>query len=166
MLLRPESRGTIKLRSKNPFHKPIIDPNYLSDPGDQDVKTLVAGAKIGIQLGRASVFNHIGARLYTVPMPGCERYTNFESDEYLECLARHYTVTIYHPVGTAKMGPAGDPTSVVDSQLRVHGIRGLRVIDASIMPTIVSGNTNAPVIMIGEKGADLIKEFWAKKRKR
>jgi len=82
------------------------------------------------------------------------------TDAYWDCTTRHYTSTIYHPVGTAKMGPSSDPTAVVDSRLRVHGIQNLRVADASIMPTLVSGNTNAPVVMIGEKAADLIKQDW------
>ena len=83
-------------------------------------------------------------------MPGCERFKMW-SDEYLECLARHYTSTIYHHSGSAKMGPPSDPGAVVDARLRVYGVTGLRVVDASIMPTIPSGNTNAPTIMIGEK---------------
>ena len=83
-----------------------------------------------------------------------------DSDKYLECSLRRGAGTLYHPVGTCKMGPETDKEAVVDSRLKVYGIKGLRVIDASIMPTLVSGNTNAPTIMIGEKGADLIKQDW------
>lgn len=92
-------------------------------------------------------------------IPGCRDFEQ-RSDEYYECQARHHSLTIYHPVGTCKMGPQEDPMSVVDARLRVRGISGLRVIDASIMPRIVSGNTNAPTIMIAEKGSDMIKEEW------
>lgn len=86
---------------------------------------------------------------------------HYLSDDFYRCIARHYSQTIYHPVGTCKMGPAADATAVVDPRLRVHGVRGLRVVDASIMPYIVTGNTNAPTIMIAEKAADMVKEEWA-----
>lgn len=157
LLLRPRSKGTIRLHSKNPFHHPIIDTNYFNDP--LDIATLREGAKIARRVAEANVFKQFGTRIYTKPLPNCKRY-KFWSDEYIECHARTLSMTIYHPVGTAKMGPKWDPEAVVDPRLRVYGIGGLRVIDASIMPTISSGNTNAPVIMIGEKGADLIKEDW------
>ena len=101
-------------------------------------------------------FHKFNVKLWSPSWYGCEKYKPY-SDPYLECMTRSYTQTIYHPVGTAKMGPKGDPMAVVDPQLRVYGVKGLRVIDGSIMPTIVSGNTNAPIIMIGEKGADMIK---------
>lgn len=161
LLLRPRSRGTIRLHSKNPFHNPIINTNYFNDP--LDIATLREGAKIARRVAEASVFKQFGTRIYTKPLPNC-KHLRFWSDEYLECHARTLSMTIYHPVGTAKMGPQWDPEAVVDPRLRVYGIGGLRVIDASIMPTISSGNTNAPVIMIGEKGADLIKEDWLHSR--
>ena len=101
-------------------------------------------------------FQKFKTRLWSRTWYGCEQHKPY-SDPYLECLTRSYTATIYHPVGTAKMGPPDDPMAVVDPQLRVYGVSGLRVIDGSVMPKIVSGNTNAPIIMIGEKGADMIK---------
>lgn len=157
VLLRPKSKGFIKLRSKNPFDAPLIYPNYFMD--DFDMKTLIEGVKIGVALSQTPAFQSYGSRLHK--FPDCNHIPEY-TDPYWECMIRLYSVTIYHPVGTAKMGPYWDPDAVVDPQLRVYGIKGLRVIDASIMPNLVSANTNAPVIMIGEKGSDLIKEFWMK----
>nr|XP_053638162.1 glucose dehydrogenase [FAD, quinone]-like [Cherax quadricarinatus] len=161
MLLRPNSRGYITLRSASPFDKPYIIHNYLTDP--RDIKIIVEGIKIALALTETRAFKKFGSRFYTRPMPGCE-YAPLWTDTYWECLARHYTSTIYHPVGTCKMGPYWDPGAVVDPELKVYGISGLRVVDASIMPTLVSGNTNAPVIMIGERGSDIIKQYWYTKR--
>lgn len=159
MLLRPKSRGMIKLRSTDPFDHPVIYPNYFTER--EDIATLIEGVKISVALSRTSTFKRFGSELNSQQFPGCEHFPIF-TDDYWECMIRHYSVTIYHPVGTCKMGAYSDPEAVVDPQLRVYGVAGLRVIDASIMPNIVSGNTNAPTIMIGEKGADMIKEYWLK----
>ncbi|XP_047510839.1 glucose dehydrogenase [FAD, quinone]-like isoform X1 [Pieris napi] len=162
MLLRPRSKGFIQLRSANPYDYPYIYPNYLTD--ELDVKTLIEGVKIAVAVSKTEAFRRYDSMLNPYPFPACvsiQRYT----DAYWECMIRQYTCTIYHPVGTAKMGPYWDPEAVVDPELKVYGIKNLRVIDGSIMPNVVSGNTNAPIIMIGEKGSDMIKEFWLKRRR-
>lgn len=157
MIMRPKSKGWIELKDSNPFRYPAIHPNYFADERDLDV--IVAGVRISQRLARTDAMKRIDARLWEVPIPGCEKF-RFDSDDYWKCAARHLTFTIYHLSGTCKMGPIGDPTAVVDPRLRVQGFSGLRVIDASIMPEVVSAHTNAPAIMIAEKGSDLIKEDW------
>ncbi|XP_028134082.1 glucose dehydrogenase [FAD, quinone]-like [Diabrotica virgifera virgifera] len=157
LLLRPRSRGWVRLRNKNPFSPPLINANYFDHP--LDILTLVEGAKIAINISETQAFKKFGSRLHNIPFPNCRQF-EFTSDKYWECHIRTISMTIYHPVGTCKMGPTWDREAVVDPRLRVYGVGGLRVIDASIMPTIPSGNTNAPTIMVGEKGADLIKEDW------
>ncbi|XP_043270254.1 glucose dehydrogenase [FAD, quinone]-like [Venturia canescens] len=161
VLLRPRSRGFIKLKDKNPSSHPIIVPNYFDDPRDLD--TLIEGAKFIHDLSRTKKMEQLKVRPNRNVIPECTSH-EFLSDDFWRCHARFYTMTIYHPTSTCKMGPANDTRAVVDSRLRVHGVTGLRVIDASIMPNIVSGNTNAPTIMIAEKGADMIKEDWAELR--
>ena len=143
MLLRPLSRGTIRLASADPYAAPVIDPQYFSNI--QDLNVLIEGTKIGLALGKTEAFQKLGSKFYDKIFPGCESYTPW-SDAYWGCFIRQYSSTIYHPAGTCKMGPVGDATAVVDPQLRVQGIKGLRVIDASIMPNLVSGNTNAPTV--------------------
>lgn len=161
MMLRPKSRGFIKLRSKNPFEYPLMYHNYLTHP--DDVGVLREGVKAAIAVGQTQAMKRFGARFHDKPLPNCKHLPLY-TDEYWDCLIRQYTMTIYHLSCTAKMGPSTDPMAVVDPQLRVYGVEGLRVIDASIMPTITNGNINAPVIMIAEKGADMIKEAWLPKR--
>lgn len=158
ILLGPKSRGLVALNQSDPiWGDPTIFANTFTE--DQDMQVIVAGIRIALKLLDTHAMAHLGVRLVTTPLPACKDY-EFDSDIYWECICTEYTTTIYHPVGTCKMGPKKDQEAVVDHELRVHGIRRLRVVDASIMPTIVRGNTNVPVIMIGEKASDLIKYKW------
>ena len=143
--LRPESRGTVEIKSREPDHAPAIQPNFLER--EADVATMLDGLKMVRQMAQAPQLARWISTEYD-PGPDCS------SDEQLVDFIRNKAFTVYHPVGTCKMG--SDPDAVVDQELRVHGMQRLRVIDASIMPTVTSGNTNAPVIMIAEKAADMI----------
>jgi len=143
--LRPESRGEVSIHSSNPKDLPTIIPNYLSTKSDREVA--VESIKVARKIAQA---NSIKEHILDEFVPG----ESFSSDEELLEVARNHSQSIYHPVGTCKMGH--DKDSVVDDQLRVHGVKNLRVVDASIMPELVSGNTNAPTMMIAEKAAELI----------
>jgi choline dehydrogenase len=145
--LRPESRGFVRAKSSDPVAAPALQPRYLSTPHDR--ATVVAGLRLARRLAATRALAPYVAGEY---LPGPQA----ETDDDLLSFARNKGATIFHPAGTCKMGPAADAQAVVDASLRVHGIDGLRVVDCSVMPTIVSGNTNAPVIMIAEKASDMI----------
>ena len=145
--LRPESRGAVRIRSADPFEPPSMQPNYLST--ELDRRCAVAGVRLARSLAATEALKPYVAEEYR---PGAQA----QSDEELLEFARNYGATIFHPSGTCKMG--SDPRAVVDDRLRVQGLTGLRVVDCSIMPTLVSGNTHAPVVMIAEKASELILE--------
>jgi choline dehydrogenase len=147
-LMRPKSLGHVKIRSADAKEAPAICFNYMADPRDR------ADMRAGVRLTR-----EVLAQKAMQPFAGDELFPGIDvqSDEALDAWARKAIETCYHPVGTCKMGSSSDGLSVVDSELKVHGLEGLRVVDASIMPVIVSGNTNAPTIMIAEKASDMIR---------
>ncbi|XP_041979499.1 glucose dehydrogenase [FAD, quinone]-like [Aricia agestis] len=157
MNLVPKSRGYLHLNSTNSRDPPKIYANYFDDP--EDVLTILRGVRFLLTLEDTEAFKSFGAYFVRDPLPACKCY-EWGSDEYFICAAKSYTATTYHPVGSCKMGPAWDKKAVVDNKLRVYGIKGLRVIDSSIMPVIVRGNTNAPSILIGERGVDFIVRHW------
>ena len=145
-VVRPRSRGRVSLAGPDPLAAPLIDPAYLSDP--DDVQRMVRGVKLMRGVLNQPALAAFGGK----ELPAS---ANAQSDAQIEQFIRSNADTIYHPVGSCRMGPGAD--DVVDERLRVHGLQGLRVVDASIMPRIVSGNTNAPTIMIAEKAADMIR---------
>ncbi|KAK5648824.1 hypothetical protein RI129_003716 [Pyrocoelia pectoralis] len=158
ILLHPKSRGYILLNSTDPVYgPPLIHANTFKE--EIDLLRIVEGIKQGLNLLHTKPFKKLNIKLANTPLPACRKF-EFASDAYWSCVARSYTSTIFHPVGTCKMGHKNDKTSVVDARLKVRGVKNLRVIDASIMPKIPRGNTNAPTIMIGEKGSDYIKVRW------
>ncbi|CAG9559039.1 unnamed protein product [Danaus chrysippus] len=157
MLLHPKSKGHLKLKSKNPFEQPNLYGNYLTHP--KDVATMIAAIRYILRLVDTPPYQKYGATLHTKKFPNCMSY-QFNSDAYWECAIRTVTSTLHHQIATCKMGPPQDPEAVVDPELRVYGIKKLRVIDSGVIPQTIVAHTNAPAIMIGEKGADLIKRTW------
>ncbi|XP_052863014.1 glucose dehydrogenase [FAD, quinone] isoform X2 [Anopheles cruzii] len=156
-VLHPKSRGYIELKSNDPLEHPRIVVNYLQE--DHDVKVLVEGIKFAVRLSETEALQAYGMVLDRTPVKACQEF-DFGTQEYWECAVRQNTGAENHQAGSCKMGPTSDPMAVVDHELRVHGVRNLRVVDASVMPKVTSGNTNAPVIMIAEKGAHLIRRAW------
>ena len=148
LLARPRSIGEVRLASADTRVDPLIDPRYFSDP--YDMETLVKGTQIALDIMSGPAFDRFRG----------DMLIHYDRDDpsQIEQTLREYADTEYHPCGTAKMGPDEDPMAVVDARLRVRGIEGLRVADASVMPAITSNNIHAPVIMIGEKCADMIRQ--------
>lgn len=150
VMLHPYSRGTVSLRSRNPLDDPFIELGVYRDP--KDIERFVQGLKFVTRLINTSYFKKVNGFIPKIPAPGCD-HLHWGTDHYWRCFVKNTPTTLFHAVGTCAMGPYG----VVDNALKVHGVSGLRVIDASIMPKITSGNTNAPTMMIAERGTDFIK---------
>ncbi|KAJ8320052.1 hypothetical protein KUTeg_001639 [Tegillarca granosa] len=157
ILLHPKSKGTVTLKSSDPDVLPEIDPKYLSIPEDKEI--LIQGVRRLQQLINTEAFRNVNATI--VPVPDCLKHGD-DTDDYWSCVIENKAHSFLHFTGTCKMGHVNDSSTVVDSRLRVKGIKDLRVVDASIIPEITSGNTNGPVIMVAEKAADIIKEDWKK----
>ena len=148
----PATQGFVKLRTRDPLDSPNIDPNYFKDKSE--VENCVNAARFVEELSKTNSFASLNASVDINRIAPCEDKT-FGSDEYWACFLGH-VIHGQHYSGTCKMGPLSDPNSVVDTQLKVKGVQGLRVVDSSIMPTLISSCNNAPAIMIGEKGASMI----------
>jgi choline dehydrogenase len=146
--LQPKSRGEIRLASPDPLAQPFIDPHYLEH--EYDAQIMLEGVKLARRILNAPAFARFRG-------PEVDPGDGVRSDADLLAFIREKAETIYHPAGTCRIGPASDPAAVVDTELKVHGMEGLRVVDASVMPVLIRGNTNAPTIMIAERAADLIR---------
>jgi len=157
VMLHPKSIGSLTLKSNDPFEHPVIEPNYLHHK--DDVRAILSGIRKAQQIIKAKAFEpHVIGSRTERSLAGVPADLKADSDEWWSHYIKHASITCYHPIGTCKMGKDIKTGAVVDSELRVFGVRGLRVADCSIMPTQISGNTNAPAIVVGEKAADLIKK--------
>ncbi|XP_077298009.1 glucose dehydrogenase [FAD, quinone]-like [Arctopsyche grandis] len=157
--LHPKSRGYLTLASKDPTAPPLMYPNYLTEPEDIDV--LVESIKMALKFGESKILSEkYGIEADKTPIPECASQGEWGTDAYWRCMVKVATGPENHQVGTCKMGSPQDSLAVVSNELRVFGIKGLRVIDASIMPIVPSGNTAAPTIMIAERGSAFIKNMW------
>ncbi|XP_055842562.1 glucose dehydrogenase [FAD, quinone]-like [Episyrphus balteatus] len=158
-LLRPKSFGYIHLHSADPKDHPKLFANYLDH--SEDIETIMRGIKFQMKMEQTAAFKEQNAEMIQIDLPECDKF-EFKSDNYWKCYMKYMSNTVYHMAGTVKMGPDSDSSAVLDWRLRVKGVKGLRVADTSIMPNIVSGNTNGPTMMIGERAAEFINEDWSK----
>jgi len=155
---RPSSRGELRLRSSNPKMPAIIDLNAFDT--DQDIRITIEGIKTALKLAEnTTAFQKFGSHFTLTSFPGCHE-EEFRSDKYWECYIRQFTLSLHHLVGSCSMAKSEESGGVVDPQMRVFGTQRLRVIDASIIPLVPLGGTNWPTIMVGEKGAQTILDFW------
>ncbi|KAF5272047.1 hypothetical protein FQR65_LT05028 [Abscondita terminalis] len=161
-LIRPKSKGYMKLKSNDPYDHPLFYPNYLSDPDGIDKKTLIFGIRFIQKMIKTEALKPFEFKMHDTLITECEDFEH-DSDPYWDCVLGLMTSSGFHQTSTCKMGPADDPMAVVDHDLLVYGIKGLRVVDGSVIPQPMCSHLNAPTIMIGEKGADLIKERWGMK---
>lgn len=160
----PKSRGAVTLASADPFARPLIDPNYFAV--DSDVDVLVEGLKIVLKLARTRPLREMGIRLRRIAVPQCDDRYEYMSDEYFRCYVMHASSGENHHAGTCSMGGRPDRGAVVDFRLKVHGVEGVRVVDASVIPLQPNCNPIAPIVMIAEKAADLIKREYEIKDQR
>ncbi|CAG9104648.1 unnamed protein product [Plutella xylostella] len=156
-LIHPISRGEVLLANNDAFSRPIVKANYFNDPND--MTTMLNGIRQVEKLLQTPTFKKFGIKLHKMTLEFCNEH-EYDSDSYWQCYVEHMATTVYHPVGTAKMGLIEDETSVVNPDLQVHGVKNLRVVDASIMPTITGANTMATTLMIAEKASDIITKHY------
>lgn len=158
MLMQPKSKGYLELKDTDPFSHPKMYGNYFTDP--QDMAAVLEAVKYVIKLGNSAAFDKYSPKLYLPEYPSCKNFVP-GSDSYWECAIRTMVITLHHQIATCRMGPHTDTYAVVDPELRVYGVGGLRVVDSSVIPRPTCAHTNAPAIMIGEKAADMIKKTWS-----
>ena len=157
-LLHPKSVGYLELKDKNPFNSPRFFPNFFKEP--EDVESVLEAVKYTIKMVEdTKPFQTIGAKINEHQIPSCAHH-GFRTDDYWRCAIRSLCVSLHHQVGTCKMGPSSDPTAIVSPELKVYGVKRLRVVDTSIIPETTTSHTNAVSFMIGERAADMIKEDW------
>lgn len=157
--LHQRSVGSVRLNTSSPYDFPLIDDNYLSDPENHDINVIYEGVQFVLQLIQTEPFQRIGASFQVKPIKQCSQYQTWSRD-YWYCFIRYMTYDVYHPVGTCPMGPDPKNGSVVNNKLQVYGMKNLRVADASVFPLTLSGHPNAPCVMVGEVGSDMIKRFY------
>lgn len=156
-LFHPKSVGYLELKDRNPFNSPRFYANFFKEP--EDVETILEAVRYTMRLIETEPFKKIGTRAHNIPIPSCASH-GFDSDDYWRCAIRTFCVSLHHQVATCKMGPPTDPTAIVDPELKVYGIKRLRVVDTSIIPESTTSHTNAASFMIGERAADFIKHDW------